>query len=854
MATELEKLIFRLQLDASALRRELKKSGYEVENSSKKMQTSLHSVGTSANKMEKSMLSARAATAVLVASFATSVFAAKKLTASLVSAQFAYDRIVNTLKVVSGTTDGAKREFEFVTKVVKDLGLNLETTGVSYGKLAAAAKGSALEGQGVRDIFEGVAQASVALNLSAEQAAGALNAIQQMISKGNVQAEELRGQLGERLPGALQLTARAMGKTTQEIDKMLERGTLTAAELLPKLAVVLKEQFGNVAAEALGNVRQQTNLLDTAMFELRKGMANSGFLDKYVLALRKITELISDQEFQSGMGTLASLVGDLVVGAAKGTAAVGRLAGEVGDSLRKSDDLTKMRQLIQERGTSVIPQFTVKRGTENEFKDNVQQLIESREQIDRLQQDIIGRSLLALQNYVEGSIQKDKELIASSKNRIASLQEDLSATRQILSAITSQTTEILQRSALASDPTSVVAGTGRKMPVESLQRKHGKVKPADITPLKAPTDPLKQINAEINSQIELMRTRLFFQESSSTLLEGELELTRILNALGTDGVEINAQLGKELINRLAPLKELRDIEAENKRIRDVNETIQQYQAEASSLALIIQGKEKQVELQETLIRLGIDKTKSEESFDEYERIVKVIEATQALRDRLALVNSITQAGERIFDRFGDGMIRSMQQGTDAMESFRNAAVAALYDVQREIFKVVAFDPLKKLAGGFISDFIGNVTGTTTGQLLGGANVPLSSPVSIQGVNPNALGSHFSGFKTHLATGGIIDRPTAFMGAGGPGLMGEAGAEAILPLKRKGGVLGVQASGGSGGGTFITIDARGSNGDVAVEAAVQRGIAKAAPFLIDASVSKVVSDRQRDPRLFSGGSV
>jgi hypothetical protein len=72
-----------------------------------------------------------------------------------------------------------------------------------------------------------------------------------MISKGNVQAEELRQQLGERLPGAFQYAARAMGVTTQELNDMLENGEVLADDLLPKLADELDRTFGpNVAAAA----------------------------------------------------------------------------------------------------------------------------------------------------------------------------------------------------------------------------------------------------------------------------------------------------------------------------------------------------------------------------------------------------------------------------------------------------------------------------------------------------------------------------------------------------------------------------------------------------------------------------
>ena len=79
---------------------------------------------------------------------------------------------------------------------------------------------------------------------------GAFIALGQMISKGKVQAEELRGQLGERLPGAFQLAAKAMGMTTAALDKFMADGKLTAEELLPKLAKVLKDEYGAAAEEA----------------------------------------------------------------------------------------------------------------------------------------------------------------------------------------------------------------------------------------------------------------------------------------------------------------------------------------------------------------------------------------------------------------------------------------------------------------------------------------------------------------------------------------------------------------------------------------------------------------------------
>jgi phage-related minor tail protein len=54
------------------------------------------------------------------------------------------------------------------------------------------------------------------------------------------------------------------------------------------------------------------------------------------------------------------------------------------------------------------------------------------------------------------------------------------------------------------------------------------------------------------------------------------------------------------------------------------------------------------------------------------------------------------------------------------------------------------------------------------------------------------GAFYHGIRQAFGGGGIVTRPTLFTMAGGAGLMGEAGAEGILPLARVGGDLGVKA--------------------------------------------------------------
>lgn len=187
--------------------------------------------------------------------------------------------ITRTLAVGVGDSERAGRAMDFVRSEAERLGLDVLGTARSLAQLQAAAKGTTLEGVGAAKVFRSVTEASTALGLSADQTEGALRAIEQMISKGNVQAEELRGQLGERLPGAFQLAAVAMGVTTEKLNDMLERGDVAATDLLPKLADVLENRFSKSAASAANELQQNTNRQITAFINLKAAANDAGIAD-----------------------------------------------------------------------------------------------------------------------------------------------------------------------------------------------------------------------------------------------------------------------------------------------------------------------------------------------------------------------------------------------------------------------------------------------------------------------------------------------------------------------------------------------------------------------------------------------
>lgn len=186
--------------------------------------------------------------------------AAAAIGRELLNAQVAAQKLQASLEYVAGGSAGASKELEYLRATSQRLGLSFSSASTAYARFAAATKESGISADATRQTFEGVAKAATTMGLSAEETNGALLALSQIASKGVVSAEELRGQLGERLPGAFSIAAKAMGVTERELGKMLETGEVLASDFLPRFAAALNDKF----AQPVNNVSAELNRLQSA--------------------------------------------------------------------------------------------------------------------------------------------------------------------------------------------------------------------------------------------------------------------------------------------------------------------------------------------------------------------------------------------------------------------------------------------------------------------------------------------------------------------------------------------------------------------------------------------------------------
>lgn len=225
---------------------------------------------------------------------------------------------------------GGVKEAEQATKLLREesdrLGLEFETQVRGYAKLAASAKGTALEGENIAQTWIAIAEAGAGLQLSSEEVEGAITAVSQIISKGKVSAEELRQQLGERLPGAFQVAARSMDVTTQELDKLLSTGALTAEEFIPRFAKQLREEMGGAAEQGAQSFGAAMNRMRNLWFEFRAAVLGSGLLDFIRAGLNTILsaakQLRQSGELQQWAERTGQAVQRFLVNALKGFAAL----------------------------------------------------------------------------------------------------------------------------------------------------------------------------------------------------------------------------------------------------------------------------------------------------------------------------------------------------------------------------------------------------------------------------------------------------------------------------------------------------------------------------------------------------
>lgn len=187
----------------------------------------------------------------------------------------AFETLERRVTFASGSFSEGAKNLQFLRKQAKDLRVDLRQTLEGGAGFLSATRDTALEGDPSRQILGAVNQASAVYGMSGEQQNRALLALQQMAGKSVISQEELRQQLGEAIPGAANIAARAMGVTVQEMNKMIESGQVLAEDFLPKFAQQLSAESQSGLTSALDSSQSSLNRFNNSVTELQESTGSA---------------------------------------------------------------------------------------------------------------------------------------------------------------------------------------------------------------------------------------------------------------------------------------------------------------------------------------------------------------------------------------------------------------------------------------------------------------------------------------------------------------------------------------------------------------------------------------------------
>jgi len=168
----------------------------------------------------------------------------------------------NQLEAVTKQTNTFDQSFAFVDNLAQRFNVPLESARQGFVKLFASMQPAGFEQGQIENLFTGIAKASAAFGLSADKVDRVNYAFAQMASKGQIMSEELKGQLGDVLPGALGLFAKAAQMSIPEFSKAMEDGAFKGKameQVLDNVGILLNTKFGPAAQGAAKTLQGAVN-------------------------------------------------------------------------------------------------------------------------------------------------------------------------------------------------------------------------------------------------------------------------------------------------------------------------------------------------------------------------------------------------------------------------------------------------------------------------------------------------------------------------------------------------------------------------------------------------------------------
>lgn len=220
------------------------------------------------------------------------------------------------------TLDKYKENLKFVEGLSNKYGQSIIALTHEFAQFTAAANGLGISLDEQKRIYEALVRAAATFHMSEDKTRDMMVAVTQMMSKGKITAEELRRQLGNHLPGAFNLMAKAAGNagvtangTTAELEELMRKGDAIASVLLPAFADELNKLTKDAHFDSL---QTSLNRFSNAWVAFTQSTGFEGVFTKLVNAGTSALDTLA-KHFNAFVWAVAGAFGSkLVMGMTRG--------------------------------------------------------------------------------------------------------------------------------------------------------------------------------------------------------------------------------------------------------------------------------------------------------------------------------------------------------------------------------------------------------------------------------------------------------------------------------------------------------------------------------------------------------
>mgnify|MGYP003134691966 FL=1 len=752
---------------------------------------------------------------------ATANYAAelKKLEIALEGVTEVQDKFGN--KDVISSLGNYQAGLKAASDVTRDFNIPLDVSTKGITRLAAAVIGAGGNITDAEIVFRNITSAIKATGGGAQDVDSAITAMVQTFSKGKVSAEELSGQLGERLPGAVTKFAEANNMTLPELQKAFKAGTVGLDELM-KFVVSLGPEYeetarqiadssadsGAKAAVAFQQVRREIGeALQPIGGELQKafadfalsilpaikgaagaaGTALKGLMNISAGLVANLKEILTVAGVAGAAGAFLSLtkivaalkvaVFDLKLAFAVLTKTmlfnpfIALAAGITAATIA----LIKHTKKNEEFNKSVISGKTSNEEANDRLRDMNDKVKELEE---RLEKETNNRMIKALKKQLDAAriAAGDLELAMklASSYEVAGVKYDRMTGRAIDAPMSVSVSDFPD-----ADADGGGSGSARVMMTQAELDLRRQIREAQ-----------EAGNKSAASQYQLDLDILLAKQETEDAIKrtNDIEIARFNfrqreRDIAREGAEAEQRKADAEAERVDKIEQARILAGEiTQEEYDRAKVLKEMEVLLKDMPKLLEKIKKKLNEIDTPLKKFKDGLK------------KVFEEAINLKDALAI------KGVEAVNKFGDAFADFVATGKS---SFKELTASILQDLARIFARAALFKSLSLIPG------VGDFLGFKNGGVVEGVTPPTTMPDAVSLMAANGMA--FANNKiVPYARGGIVKKPTLFPMANGVGLMGEAGPEAIMPLRRgPNGKLGVESS-GSIGNVVVNVDASGSS--------------------------------------------